>query len=279
MNTRSLLRQHNLRPRKGLGQHFLVNEDILSQIAAAARLQPDDTVVEVGPGLGALTTVMAAQAGRVLAVELDAALVARLESVLAPHPNVHLIQGDILTVNLEEHLAAVMPDKAEPAYKVVANLPYYITTPALRYFFDQRQRPQLIVVTVQAEVARRIVSTPPDMNFLAVLVQFYGQAEIVRLVSPNAFYPPPRVGSAVVRITLAAQPPLDASSAQQFFRLVSAGFSQPRKQLHNPLIQGTGRSRAEIVAALQACAIDEKRRAETLSVQEWLRLLHFLFPA
>jgi 16S rRNA (adenine1518-N6/adenine1519-N6)-dimethyltransferase len=279
VNSRSLLRQHNLRPRKGLGQHFLVNDAILAAIAAAAHIQPDDTIVEVGPGMGALTTVMARQAGRILAVELDAALVEKMGALLASFNNVHVIQGDILEINLEEQMARIVPAPAAAAYKVVANLPYYITTPTLRYFFDQRQRPSLIVVTVQAEVARRMVAAPPDMNFLAVLVQFYGAPEIVRLVPPGAFYPPPKVGSAVVRITLREQLPLDASQTQQFFRLVSAGFSQPRKQLHNPLMQGTGRARAEIIAALHSCGLDEKQRAETLTVQDWLHLLLYLFPS
>jgi 16S rRNA (adenine1518-N6/adenine1519-N6)-dimethyltransferase len=229
--------------------------------------------------MGALTTVMAKQAGRILAVELDATLVEKLGAILASASNVHVIQGDILAINLDEQMARIVPAPAAASYKVVANLPYYITTPILRYFFDQRQRPSLIVVTVQAEVARRMVAAPPDMNFLAVLVQFYGAAQIMRLISPGAFYPPPKVGSAVMRITLHDQLPLDANRTQQFFRLVSAGFSQPRKQLHNPLMQGTGRGRAEIIAALRSCGLDEKQRAETLTVQDWLRLLLFLFPS
>lgn len=273
MNGRSLLRQHGVRPRKGLGQHFLVNEDILAQIAAVASLQPADVVVEVGPGMGALTRIMARQAGHVLAVELDATLVEKLATVLAGLDNIAVVQADILSLHLAEHLPP-----ACKRYKVVANLPYYITTPILRYFFDQHQRPELIVVTVQEEVARRMVATPPNMNFLAVLVQYYGQPEIVRLVPPGAFYPPPRVGSAVVRIALSAQLALDATNAEQFLRLVSAGFSQPRKQLHNPLMQATGRTRGEIIDALHAAGIAEKRRAETLHVQEWLRLLRVLQP-
>lgn len=273
MNERALLRQHDVRPRKGLGQHFLVNGEILEQIAAAADLQPSDTVVEVGPGMGALTTILARQAGRVLAVELDASLVAKLGSILAGVDNVNVVQGDILSLQLAEHL----PDQVAP-YKVVANLPYYITTPILRYFFDQRRRPDVIVVTVQEEVARRMTASPPDMNFLAVLVQYYGRPQIVRLVPPGAFYPPPRVGSAVVRITMKPELPLDGPGTQQYLRLVSAGFGQPRKQIHNPLLQATGRTRDEIIAALHASGIDEKRRAETLSLEDWLRLLHSLFP-
>jgi 16S rRNA (adenine1518-N6/adenine1519-N6)-dimethyltransferase len=278
MDSRSLLQQHSLHPRKGMGQHFLVNSEILDGIAAAAHIQPHELVVEVGPGMGALTTVMAPQAGRVLAIELDKEIVDKLGQVLAPYPNVSVVQGDILEVNLETELAKLSPPLASAGYKVVANLPYYITTPILRYFFAQKQRPSLIVVTVQEEVARRMTAATPDMNFLAVLVQFYGKPEIVRLVPPSSFYPPPKVGSAVVRITMQPSLPLDDVRTQLFFRLVSAGFSQPRKQLHNPLGQGLGRTRSEVIAALNACGIDEKRRAETLTVPEWLTLLNVLFP-
>ena len=278
MDSRSLLHQHNLRPRKGMGQHFLVDNEVLARIAAAAHLQRDELVVEVGPGMGALTTVMAPQAGCVLAIELDKDIVDKLGQVLAPHSNVSVVQGDILEVNLEAQIERLSPALASANYKVVANLPYYITTPILRYFFAQRRRPLLIVVTVQEEVARRMVAAAPDMNFLAVLVQYYGKPEIVRLVPPSSFYPPPKVGSAVVRITMHPRLPLDDMQTQQFFHLVSAGFSQPRKQLHNPLAQGTGRTRSEVISALNACGIDEKRRAETLTVAEWLTLLNFLFP-
>jgi 16S rRNA (adenine1518-N6/adenine1519-N6)-dimethyltransferase len=268
MSTGQFLRQHNLRPRKGLGQHFLTSQDVLSDIAAAAHLTPGDTVVEVGPGLGALTVVMAQQAGRILAVEIDRDLAARLGEILAPYPNVRIIQDDILQV----HLAAELP-AGQAAYKVVANLPYYITTPALRYFFEQDHRPQLIVVTVQDEVARRMTARPPEMNFLAILVQFHGQAEIVRRVPAGAFYPPPKVESAVVRITCQT-PPLAEPQSQRFLRLVSSGFSQPRKQIHNPLIHAAGLDRNRVMAALRASEIDDKRRAETLSLDEWLRLYH-----
>ncbi len=271
MDQRSLLRQHNVRPRKGMGQHFLVSRDVLEAIAAAASLKPDDLVVEVGPGMGALTQTMAGQAGQILAVELDQELVPKLQEILAPYPNVHIVQGDILELNLEQELAAV-PAEPEHRYKVVANLPYYITTPILRYFFAQRFRPSIIVVTVQEEVARRMAAEPPEMNFLAVLVQFYGQPRIVLRIAAGAFYPPPKVSSAVVRIDMRETPLLDDRQALRFLRLVSGGFSQPRKQVHNPLAQTSGLSRSEVVAILRQNGIDEKRRAETLSLEEWLRL-------
>ena len=273
MDQRSLLRRHSVHPRKGMGQHFLVSRDILEAIAAAASLQPDDLVVEVGPGMGALTQVIAGQAGQILAVELDQELVPKLQEILAPHQNVRIVQGDILQLDLERELAAMPgPAATAPRYKVVANLPYYITTPILRYFFAQRFRPSIIVVTVQEEVGRRMTADPPEMNFLAVLVQFHGQPRIVQRIAPGAFYPPPKVGSAVVHIAMRETLPLDERQAQRFLRLVSGGFSQPRKQVHNPLAQTCGLSRAEIVGILRENGIDEKRRAETLSLEEWLRL-------
>jgi 16S rRNA (adenine1518-N6/adenine1519-N6)-dimethyltransferase len=259
-----------------MGQHFLTSDSILADIADAASLTGSDVVVEVGPGMGALTAVLSERAGRVLAVELDANLVAKLGEILSPRRNVQIVQSDILELNLAQAMQAAGLPLAP--YKVVANLPYYITTPVLRYFFDQPSPPTCIVVTVQAEVARRMVAAPPDMNFLAVLVQFYGRPELVRLVPPAAFYPPPKVGSAVVRIVMRDQPLLDADRTRMFVRLLSTGFGQPRKQLHNPLMQGTGRGRAEVIAALHASGIDEKRRAETLSLAEWLALFNFLFP-
>lgn len=265
MDSEGMLRHSNMRPRKSLGQHFLISQDTLQAIAAAADLNFNDTVVEVGPGMGALTVVMAPKVKRIVAVELDKDLVAKLGQILAPYPNVHVVQSDILRLNLE-------PELASAAYKVVANLPYYITTPTLRYFFDQKRRPSLLVVTVQEEVARRMVAAPPDMNFLAVLLQFYGHTEIVRFIPAGAFYPPPKVNSAVVRLTPHQTPLLQPQREAGFLRLVSAGFSQRRKQLHNPLEQGLALPRQTIMAALQDSGIDEKRRAQTLSVEDWLRL-------
>jgi 16S rRNA (adenine1518-N6/adenine1519-N6)-dimethyltransferase len=273
MSSPSDLRKMNVRPRKGMGQHFLISQAILEEIAAAANLQQNDIVVEVGPGVGALTGVMAPQVGSIVAVELDAELIPRLAEAMAPFGNVRIVNGDILELHLAETLAQVTPAAGGIApYKVVANLPYYITTPSLRYFFEQEQRPSLIVVTIQDEVARRMVAHPPDMNFLAVLVQFYGAPEIVRQVPPGAFYPPPKVESAVVRIVLRQSLALSPEATGRFFRLVSAGFSQPRKQLHNPLTHGTGLPRERIMAALDASGIDNTRRAQTLGVDDWLRL-------
>ncbi len=271
MHVSALLRQYNLRPRKGMGQHFLVNADILERIADAARLTPDDVVVEVGPGLGSLTAVLARRAGHVLAIELDRDLVAALHSILASYANVRVVQGDILDVSLPDELAATSAGD-DPKYKVVANLPYYITTPVVRYFFGQCHRPSLLVVAVQEEVARRMTATPPNTNFLAVLVQFYGRPDIVAHIPAGAFYPRPKVDSAAVRIEVASRLPLPVHEIDGFFAMISAGFSQPRKQVHNPLAQGLGVPREDILAALRGAGIDEKRRAETLSLEEWLRL-------
>lgn len=273
MHTRSYLRQHDVRPRKGLGQHFLTNKEVLVDMARAARLAPDSVVVEVGPGAGALTEVLAGQAGGVLAIELDAGLIERLQQALAAFRNVRLVHADILEVDLAQELAALPGGVGfGRPYKVVANLPYYITTPILRYFFQQERRPDLIVVTVQEEVARRMMATPPRMNFLAVLMQTFGRPEIVRRVPAGAFYPPPKVDSAVVRVTVHPSPLLSDEETPRFLRLVSAGFGQPRKQVHNPLGQFMALPRTETIAILEQSGIEPTRRAETLSLAEWLAL-------
>lgn len=271
---RDLLKQYGLRPRKGMGQHFLVNEEALSWIAQAARLTPDDVVVEVGPGLGSLTALLAEQAHEVVAVELDRDIAAVLPRILGAYSNVRVVQGNILEVYLEQELATAWRPPHSPgvSYKVVANLPYYISTPVLRYFFSQRRRPSLLVVTVQEEVAQRMLAAPPDMNFLAVLVQFYGRPEIVRRLPASFFHPAPKVDSAVVRIEMKDTPPLPAEETKRFFRVVSAGFAQRRKQIHNSLANQLMLPVPAVSAALAAAGVDGMRRAETLTIDEWLRV-------
>ena len=261
---RQLLRAYNLRPQKGLGQNFLEDPAILQRIVDAAELTPDDSVLEIGPGLGTLTRLLATSAGRVVAVELDERLAAILPEVLADCPNVEIIHGDILALDP----AALFPER-RPVYKVVANLPYYITSAVLRHLLESPARPRLMVLTLQREVARRLVAGPGEMSLLAVSVQFYGQPRIVGRIPAGAFYPPPQVDSAVVRIDVYDQPPVPVDDVESFFRVVRAGFGQRRKQLRNALSQGLGRPVEEVVAALKRAGIAPQRRAETLSLAEW----------
>lgn len=260
----ALLRAHGLRPRKGLGQNFLVDPVAQARIVEAADLSPADVVVEVGAGLGSLTRLLAAEAGHVAAVELDDTLAQILRQQVAGLPNVQVIQGDVLRVT----------DFGFPhlGYKMVGNLPYYITSAVLRHFLENKPRPRLLVVTVQREVAERIVARPDDMSILAVSVQFYGEPEVVARIPAGAFYPPPQVDSAVVRIVVGEGPAValnEGVTEQEFFRAVRAGFGQKRKTLRNSLKAGLALPADEVETALERAGVDPRRRAETLSLEEW----------
>lgn len=266
MDARLLLRQFNIAPKKSLGQNFLVDQGAALRIVASSELAPDDVVLEVGPGLGALTQHLAATVDRVVAVELDQRLIPALQHTLAGRGNVQIIQGDILQLPPE--------DLVPSGYKAVANIPYYITSAVLRHLLEARVQPSLMVLTVQEAVARRIVACPGDMSLLAVSVQFYGKSRIVARLKAGAFYPKPRVDSAVVQIDLSpgARPAPGVKDVDLFFRLARAGFGQRRKQLRNSLARGLGRPNSEVDAALVAADIDPRRRAQTLSVEEWAAL-------
>ncbi|MFN8481496.1 MAG: 16S rRNA (adenine(1518)-N(6)/adenine(1519)-N(6))-dimethyltransferase RsmA [Anaerolineae bacterium] len=264
----ALLKRHGLWAKKSLGQHFLLDESALDKIVAAAELTPDDTVLEIGPGPGPLTRRLATHAGRVIAVELDGRMVELLRTEVAVGLPVEVVQADILTLDLGELMAA----RGVAHYKIVANLPYYITSAVLRHIFEASLKPTRVVVLVQREVAERIVAKPPDMNLLGVSVQLFGAPRVVARVPAGAFYPPPKVDSSVVRIDVYSQPAEGVTDTNEFFRIVRAGFGQKRKQLRNSLAHGLSRPGAEIEAALAAAGIDPARRAETLSLAEWARL-------
>jgi len=271
MDARGLLRQWNLRPSKGLGQNFIWDQAILEKIVAAAELTKTDTVLEIGAGLGTLTELLAEEAGHVVAVELDERLMPVLESVLADFENVTLVQGDILALD-----PATLINAPHTQYKVVANLPYYITSAVLRHLLEASLRPQCMVLTVQREVAERIVAQPGRMSLLAVSVQFYGRPRLLFRIKPGSFYPAPEVESAVVRVDLHAASPAAVEDYEGFFRVVRARFSQRRKQLRNSLAAGLGRSSEEAAKALEQAGVDPRRRAQTLSLEEWARVAHTL---
>ena len=269
VQTKRRLRQSGLKARKGLGQHFLIDGAVLEVITAAADIAPDDLVVEVGPGLGILTEALAGKAGGVIAIELDDKLAALLKKTLASFDNVTVINDNVLNIEPGELLAR---RGVEPVYKVVANLPYYITSPVLRHFLDGSARPQLMVVMVQREVAEAIAAGPGDMSLLSVSVQFYGRPEIVSYVPAESFYPVPEVDSAVLRINLYPEPAVAVSDEGGFFELVRAGFAAPRKQLANSLSQGLGLPKPGVLPLLEKADIEGERRAETLTLEEWARL-------
>jgi 16S rRNA (adenine1518-N6/adenine1519-N6)-dimethyltransferase len=260
-----------VRTKKSLGQHFLRDNSVPPRIAQAAGMQPTDLVVEVGPGLGVLTAELASrldpERGRLVAVELDQSLLPLLEERFAAMPFVTFVHADVLDVPPEQ-LTGGKP------YKLVANLPYYITSAILRHFLDARHKPISLTVMVQREVAERMAARPPEMSLLAVAVQFYGKPKVVFRVPPGAFKPPPKVDSAVVHIDVyePGERPAQPASEERFFRVVQAGFGQRRKQLANTLSTGLGLPKQAAAGALLAAGIDPARRAETLDLQEWAAL-------
>jgi len=272
--TRRLLRQFDLRARKGLGQHFLIDGEVLKRITSAAELTPADVVIEVGPGLGVLTRELARQAGWVIAIELDNKLAAALKQTLASFNNITIINDDVLRIE-PQALLSELKDRFPQAiysYKVVANLPYYITSPVLRHFLEASVKPQVMMVMVQKEVAEAIVAKPGEMSLLSVSVQFYGEPRIIGYVPAQCFYPAPKVDSAILRIDPYPQPTVAVADEGGFFDLVRAGFTAPRKQLVNSLAQGLGVSKGEVLSLLETASIVPQRRAETLTLEEWARL-------
>ena len=259
------LKQFGLWAARGLGQNFLEDPSALQRIAAAAENERSDVVLEVGPGLGSLTRYLAAAAREVVAVELDARLLPALRSVLKPYENVRVVQGDILGLSPAD---LSLPE----GYLVVANIPYNITSALLRHLLASQPRPRRMVLTVQQEVARRICASPPDMSLLALSVQVYGRPASVAEIPARAFFPEPTVDSAVVRIDLHPRPVIEPPLLPQFFELTRAGFSQRRKMLRNALAGGLRLRAAEAAALLVQAGIDPRRRAETLTLQEWEQL-------
>jgi len=277
--TQRLLNRFDLRARKGLAQHFLIDREVLNNIVAAADLTSDDIVMEIGPGLGVLTAELVRQAGWVIAVELDNKLAAILKENLAPASNITVVNRDILEIepgSLFRETKTVLPPEftRSDSYKVVANLPYYITSAVLRHFLEATSKPGLMVIMVQKEIAQQIVAQPGDMSLLSNSVQFYGKPRIVCYVTGSCFYPAPKVDSAVLRIDLYDKPPVAVDDTDSFFRLVKAGFKANRKQIINSLSRGLELSKYDILPMLEKAGIDPTRRAETLNLEEWARLYH-----
>ncbi len=264
--TRRLLRRFDLRARKRLGQHFLIDNEVLQQILSAAELTTDDIVIEIGPGLGILTRELIRRAKRVIAVELDDKLADFLRQEMTSFPNVQVINGDILKIDPSD----LVPEPER--YKVVANLPYYITSPVLRHFLEASARPGLMVVMVQKEVAEAIAAGPGKRSLLSISVQFYGHPTIMSVVPAESFYPAPEVDSAILLIGLYPEPAVAVDDVDSFFKTVRAGFASPRKQLVNSLSYGLGLPKADIINVLEKANISLQRRAETLTLEEWAQL-------
>lgn len=269
LNAVNLLKRHGLRADKSLGQNFLQDPLALEKIASAAEIESTDSVLEIGPGLGSLTRHLAVSAKEVVAVELDEKLIPPLKVVIAPYPNIRLIHGDILKFSPSELVN-------QPGYLVVANIPYYITSAIIRHLLENEPKPRRIVLTIQKEVADRICANPGDMSLLALSVQVYGKPRIAARIPAGAFFPAPKVDSAVLCLDVYPEPQIKNELLETFFKLIKAGFSQKRKTLRNSLSSGLHISPTNAADLLTKANIDPQRRAETLSIPEWQSLCEMI---
>jgi len=279
--TKKILHKHCFCPKKSWGQHFLIDQGIVRRIVSGAGLKPEDIVIEIGPGIGALTRELAGQAGQVIGVELDCALVAVLKDTLKDCQNVHIVQGDALKTDLDQLAGETIENyRLSDGYKVVANLPYYITTPLLMHLLESEFNITSLVLMMQKEVAGRILAKPGGKEYgaLTVAVQFFTVPKLVTLVSSTAFIPPPEVSSAVVLFEVRGRPPVDIPDRRLFFGIVRAAFGQRRKTLLNALAASSlGLGKKQWETLLEKSSLDGMRRGETLSMEEYAAICRELW--
>ena len=261
----SLMRDYGIKPKKGLGQNFLINETYLAKITKAAQIDKNTDVLEIGAGMGNLTRHLAAAARHVTAVELDRQLIPILTKVTREFANVRIVQGDILELPVNDLMDA-------PGYVVAANIPYYITSALIRYLLECTAKPSAIVLTIQREVAQRICADAGALSLLALSVQVYGSPRIAARIPSGAFYPVPKVDSAVLAVDLYEQPMIPYKLLDYFFRLAKAAFTQKRKMLHNALAGAPELNKEKVDLLLSRAGIDPKRRAQMLTIDEWKQL-------
>ena len=289
--TTRILQAFHLKADKNLGQNFLVEESVVNRIAKAAELTPEDTVLEIGPGIGTLTQALAMTGASVVSVELDKRLIPVLQETVGAYKNVRIVQGDILKVNIPEIIAEVKADrktadaagevaeaeseiKQSDTFKVCANLPYYITTPIIMYLLEQKLPLERLVVMVQKEVAERMTAGPGGREYgaISVAMQYYTEPKIAFIVKAGSFLPAPKVDSAVLVCKRRSAPPVDVPDEKTFFKVVTAAFSVRRKMLNNSLKNMGGLNGEQVKAWLDRAGIDGRRRAETLSLEEFAML-------
>jgi 16S rRNA (adenine1518-N6/adenine1519-N6)-dimethyltransferase len=259
---KDLFRHYQLKPKDYMGQNFLVDEIALDEIVNAAGLKKTDLVIEVGPGLGVLTQQLAERAGSVIAIEKDRAMLDILDLNLKDYKNVKVINQDVLRFNFDKEITG--------PYKVVANIPYYLTSHLFQYFLALKNKPHLMVFLVQKEVGERVTAQPGDMSILGLSVQLYSNPEIIAQVDKRSFWPIPKVDSAILKITpKAGKLSIDE---KEFFRIVKIGFSAKRKQLHNNLSSGLKLDPEKVEGWLASSNIDPMSRAEDLSLDDWISL-------
>ena len=268
---RRLMAAEHLHPRRSLSQNFLTDAAALDAIVDAAELAAGDRVVEIGPGLGVLTRRLLAAGASVLAVELDPRLAAWLRRELGAAPGFELVEGDALDLHPRE----IFPGRP---FKLVANIPYHITSPLLHAFLEGDRPPLLTVMLVQAEVAERVAAPPGRMSYLSVFVQNVTQAEVLARVPATAFEPAPKVDSAILRLRVRPEPTVAPGAREALYRIVQAAFRHRRKQIHNALGRELPTGAEPLAAALASCGVDPERRPQTLSVDEWACLTAVLAP-
>jgi len=272
--TREILEKYGFSFKKSLGQNFLIDTNILHNIIATAELTKEKAAVEIGPGIGALTEQLCRAAGSVIAVEIDQRLLPILQDTLSPYDNVEVVHGDVLKLNLKQIIADKLPGYEKVS--VVANLPYYVTTPILMKLLEERLPLENIVVMIQKEVADRIAAKPgtKDYGSLSVAAQFYADAEVAMVVPASVFMPKPNVDSAVIKLTIRNHPPVKVDDEEFFFRVVRVCFAQRRKTLLNNLMNGlfAKEQKDEVIQLLTKAGIEPARRGETLSIEEFAHL-------
>jgi 16S rRNA (adenine1518-N6/adenine1519-N6)-dimethyltransferase len=272
VSTRDMIKKYDFKIAKKFGQNFLVDESILNTIINCSELSKDDCVLEIGPGMGVVTQLLCEKAGKVLAVEIDRKLIPILKVALFGFENVNLINEDILKLDLKAVLEENFGDKP---VKVVANLPYYITTPIIMKLLEENVNFKSITVMVQKEVGQRLCANPggKDYGALTVAVQYRCIPNNILIVPPESFIPQPEVDSMVVRLDSRDKPPVDLKDERMYFRVVKASFGQRRKTLLNALTAGNlGKSKEELREILSKNNIDENRRGETLSLEEFAKI-------
>jgi len=266
--TRKRLKESGTGAKKYLGQNFLIDESFLPLIISAAQLTGGDTVIEIGPGLGVLTQELVKHAGKVLSVEIDSKLIPGLKRKFSGTDNLKIVNEDILKVNIND----VLP--ADSKYKVVANLPYNITSPVLNYFIDAPLKPVSMVIMIQKEVADTLAAAPGNMTFLSVKIRIYAKPEIVAYVPAKSFYPVPKVDSAIIKLEFHDKPLVQIKDMQMFFKFVRNGFHSPRKTVHNSLALGLNISSEEAEEILERAGISGQKRPGNLIISEWNKLYY-----
>lgn len=272
-NTQHILRKHGFTFKKSLGQNFLIDQNILGKIVAAADITPTSGVLEIGPGIGALTEKLAQSAGKVIAIEIDDRLLPILQELFEEQANIEIVHGDVLQLDVGQLIREKLAGCT--TCHVVANLPYYVTTPILMKLLEEQHELQNIVVMIQKEVAERMAAKPggKDYGSLSIAVQYYCIPELVTIVPQTVFIPRPNVDSAVIRLNIRQEPPVHVADESYFFQVVRAAFAHRRKTIYNNLTARYGKQdKARIAAVLEACGIDASRRAETISIEDFAAL-------